>query len=649
MRFVKRVLRALPYLALATLPATTLWAQDSAEPQAYGSGVVLPIVQEIAELQNVAMSFTVTGTDAGFAAFCDGSVALVGATRPMSAEESSQCLGNGITYQELLVGHEILALIANPSDAPLTCLFQADINRAFAPSSAGNIMDWSALAGEPVEAGAEDPLSLTVYAPTPQTLTYTQLDALVSGDGLRRDATLQSTEQIIAAIASESGALGVVNLEAALNAGDSVLILDIDDGSGCFLPSAENVENRFYSAANRLFVYVNADQADTLAPVLEALSSEETSSDIVRAAGVTPPTAFAYEQNALIVRGEVEPGRSFSQDVTDFEIPATLVGEVRGGGAANAYNWARRVSDSLTSLQANLTINLVFEGEPAGLRRLCNGEVDFIFSHQRALSSEQVTACQANNITPEILSAGTRATVLVANQADDFALCLTTARVRSLWESASTDTITNWNQLGESFPDLDITLFGYNGSDATTDLLFAGASVPVLTARQDTEVSFDPLYRAAATANVSGAITYMSWQDYLRVQANGQQNIQLVAIDNGAGCITPSEQSINNGSYALSQPVSLIINQASLTDINVRSYLWSLFADENATIIDSEALVGLSFATLPSYRATLEQLFARADAAAQIPAPEGDTSTDGEAEPAGEVEATPEASAGTGN
>ena len=122
----------------------------------------------------------------------------------------------------------------------------------------------------------------------------------------------------------------------------------------------------------------------------------------------------------------------------------------------------------------------------------------------------------------------------------------------------------------------------------------------------------------------------MSWQDYLRVQANGQQNIQLVAVDNGAGCITPSEQSINDGSYALSQPVSLIINQASLTDINVRSYLWSVFADENATIIDSEALVGLSFATLPSYRATLEQLFARADAAVQLPAPEGEASTEDE-------------------
>lgn len=649
MRFVKRVLRALPYLALATLPATTLWAQDTADLQAYGSGVVLPIVQEIAELQNVAISFTVTGTDAGFAAFCDGSVALVGATRPISAEESNQCLGNDVSYQELLVGHEVLALIANPNDAPLTCLLQADINRAFAPSSAGTILDWSALAGEPVEEGAEDPLPLTVYAPTPQTLTYTQLDALVSGDGLRRDAALQSEEQIITAVARESGALGAVNLEAALNAGDSVLILDIDDGSGCFLPSAENVENRFYSAATRLFVYVNTSEAEALAPVLEALSNEEASSEIVRATGVTPPSASAYEQNALIVRGEVEPGRSFSQDVTNFEIPAVLVGEVRGGGAANATNWARRVSDSVTSLHANLTINLVFEGESAGLRRLCNGEVDFIFSYQQSLNSEQLAACTANNITPEILPVGARATVLVANQADDFSLCLTTARIRSLWESASTDTITNWNQLGESFPDLDVTLFGYNGSDATTDLLFAGTSGPVLTARQDTEVSFDPLYRAAATANVSGAITYMSWQDFLRVQANGQQNIQLVAVDNGAGCIVPSEQSINDGSYALSQHVSLIINQASLTDINVRSYLWSLFADDNATIIDSEGLVGLSFATLPSYRATLEQLFARADAAVQISAPEDNASAEEEAEPTGEAEATPETSTGAGN
>jgi len=64
------------------------------------------------------------------------------------------------------------------------------------------------------------------------------------------------------------------------------------------------------------------------------------------------------------------------------------------------------------------------------------------------------------------------------------------------------------------------------GGDA---LLFIAGDDPNITERLDTETNADPLYRAAATANVEGALTYMGWKDYVRALVNNQANIRPVA------------------------------------------------------------------------------------------------------------------------
>ncbi len=40
----------------------------------------------------------------------------------------------------------------------------------------------------------------------------------------------------------------------------------------------------------------------------------------------------------------------------------------------------------------------------------------------------------------------------------DFLTCLTTDEMATVWSAASEKTVTNWNQVNASFPDLPITL-----------------------------------------------------------------------------------------------------------------------------------------------------------------------------------------------
>ena len=108
-----------------------LMAQDSTTLPAAGSGVVLPLLTQLAQASASGVTFetNVTGSNAGLQAFCAGTTPVVGSTRLISAEEDSACQQNSVNYMELLVGHNILTFIGNPADTFTTCLTASDINK----------------------------------------------------------------------------------------------------------------------------------------------------------------------------------------------------------------------------------------------------------------------------------------------------------------------------------------------------------------------------------------------------------------------------------------------------------------------------------------------------------------------------------------
>lgn len=109
-------------------------------------------------------------------------------------------------------------------------------------------------------------------------------------------------------------------------------------------------------------------------------------------------------------------------------------------------------------------------------------------------------------------------------------------------------------------------LFAQPVADRYADLVLAGSGV-VQPMRDDTYNYGDPLYRAAAVANVAGGLTYMSWADYQKVVA-GQTGIQAVKV--GADCasaVEPTEASVTDGSYTLSQGAILLVSEKSLSKV----------------------------------------------------------------------------------
>ena len=612
------------FCLLALLPGMSpMLAQDAATVTVAGSAMVNAAVESLADAGEFeSISLTTTGTMAGIDQFCRGETDIATASRAITAAEDAVCRADEVAYSEFLVGHSILAFAVHPS-LPRGCLTTSELDALFKPSSVHEIRDWSSYD----ETVGELPIAFIV--PQDNRAAYAILDSLIAGDGLRRDAlAYEDRQDAILQVSQTEGAIAALSFSHEL-ADESLVVLELDEGgtAGCVSPSAQNVENRQYSAARPLFLYVNQARLaenSSLADLVGLIISEAAAATIADA-GFTPPSSDTYALNADIL-ANAESGRLFSAAESQFAIPAALVGQINISGSASAYQLLNAAADQLGRDNPQLVIDFSMSGQSAGIRRLCNDETDLVVL-ESTLDENTLEACAADNIDTFTLPLGTQATALVGNAADEHTSCLTAAQIRTIWHAESAGEINLWSDIDETFPEQDMTLFAAVAVDRYADMLMKAAGQVIPPIRRDTETHRDPLYRAAAVGNAPGALTYMSWADYQNVLKNEQANIQLVSVDDGAGCIAPSEANISSGAYALARPASLLVNESSLTELSLQSYLWSLFTEEGWQRMEEQGFVGVHVVDLASIRTNLETQFrlAEAEAAEQTAAEDSET------------------------
>ncbi|HET9950138.1 MAG TPA: hypothetical protein VFQ22_14545, partial [Longimicrobiales bacterium] len=69
--------------------------------------------------------------------------------------------------------------------------------------------------------------------------------------------------------------------------------------------------------------------------------------------------------------------------------------------------------------------------------------------------------------------------------------------------------------------------------------------------------------------------------------AENAQGLKLVAVDGGAGCVAPSDRTIDDGTYApLARPLTVYVSHGSLARPVVRSYV-ELLLTRAAEIVPS--------------------------------------------------------------
>lgn len=639
MRVIQRAQWVLLLFMLFALPTST-FAQDEEALTLAGSALAQPLFEAVADAAeaDLTLNADTTGTPAGYEALCAGEADIALATRPMSVEEESTCTEAGVEFVEVRLGYTVLAYIVNPELALTNCVTADELDDLLAPSAAANTLWADVFADAPADA------EVSVTLPPADTLAFALLDEITAGAGFRADASLaDDVANIAATVADTAGGFGVVPLSAIDDTNVQLLQLRNNDIAACVEPSAETISDESYPAGLNYYAYFNAEtlSANEGLQAVRAFIADEASTETITAAGFTPLSTEDYLTAAEALATN-QTGRQFSLAVAEFQIPPTVSGTVNIAGAAGAFSLVDGLTTTFTTQYTSMTINNEFLGEPDGLRRLCNSEVAMATTTAPP-SDETVENCAAADINLVTVPMGTQATVLVANAADEHLACLTTEQIVNTWGAeAEAEAVGNWQAVDGDFPDQDFILFAGNIGNPIPNLMMtqaAGESAPL---RADTESDTDPLYRAAAVANVEGSLTYMSWGQYQDVLANNQERIQLVAVDGGDGCITPTQITIDSGEYPLARTLYLVISETALSRIEVQSLLWFMFQDANFPNFERANFDTLNLNDLEGTRATLQDAFDAANAAAAARLVEEADATEEPAEDGTAEEATEE-------
>lgn len=632
MRLLQRAAGAALLAALCILPAGAL-AQDNDTIKVGGSGIAAPLFSALVEASGVesAIETTVSGTSGGLSALCEGGLDAALATRAINDVEDATCAAAGVSYVEVLLGYDAAVFIVNAGGEALSCVDTFSLSDVFAPSMAGTTAQWASF----------DPSlstnTITLALPPSNTTAYAQLDNVVSGDGLRTDITpLADEAAVIEAVKADVNTFGVVSL-AAVQGVEGIKVLEVSQGATCYPADADSLENGAYVLSQPLYAYVNAASLEKVGfkDVLTFAVGADAA-ETVRTSGYVTVSDTARETNITSVADGIV-GRTFSQPEPTYAIAPSVSGAVAVGGSPSVNTFVDTlVQGTIAQTYPSLTATLNFEGMVAGARRLCNGELD-ILAADRALTEEELANCEANAVTTFDVALGSQAVVMVASADADYLSCVKVEQLPTIW-AASADAPTTWNQVDSAWAEAPMYLFAPNFGEIYGDLLLSKAASG-LVLRDPTEQNADPLYRAAAVANAGSGLTYMRLQDYERAVEIGQAGIQLVAVDAGNGCVTPSVETVKDGSYPLARAITLKVTEKAIESEPTKSLLWLLFADTN---FSSLALNGFTGVTLGDFALTREALLAKFDeATARVAAREAlQLQSTPQATPEGEGEST---------
>ncbi|MCH8817504.1 MAG: substrate-binding domain-containing protein, partial [Chloroflexi bacterium] len=170
---------------------------------------------------------------------------------------------------------------------------------------------------------------------------------------------------------------------------------------------------------------------------------------------------------------------------------------------------------------------------------------------------------------------------VVANPANNFLECLTTAELRSIWEPGSR--LDRWSEVRDGFPDEKLRLYGPDTDSGTFDYFTEAIVGKEDASRSDYSASADDNVLIRGVAGDKNALGYFGFAFY----SSSPDLLKLIAIDSGSGCLYPSAQTINDGSYSpLSRPMFIYINLAALERVEVVAFL--NFYLDNAPVLVRE-------------------------------------------------------------
>ena len=268
-----------------------------------GSSTVYPITEAVAEEfqkqhRDIRVTVGISGTGGGFKKFCVGETDVSNASRPIKASEVDLCGKNGISYIELPVAIDGLAIVVHPSNSWASSMTVKDLKKLWEPAAQGTLSRWNQIRPDWPDK------EIHLFGPGVDSGTFDYFTEAIVGKAQASRGDYTSSEDdnvLVQGVATDPFALGYFGVAYYEQNKDKLKLVAIDDertenGAGPMFPTREHVADGTYQPLARpIFIYVNrrsADKPDIQAFVAFYLTAGRS---LVEEVGYIPFSVKEYE------------------------------------------------------------------------------------------------------------------------------------------------------------------------------------------------------------------------------------------------------------------------------------------------------------------------------------------------------------------
>ena len=566
----------------------TMYAGLSGDISIDGSSTVFPITEAVAEEfgdltdGNVRAVVGISGTGGGFKKFCANETVISDASRPIKQKEVDLCAAAGIEYIELPVAIDGLSVLVNPANDFVTCLTVDQLNMIWKPESEGVVMTWDQV--DPSFPNEE----IKLYAPGVDSGTFDYFTEAINGDGgvSRGDFVASEDDNVLVqGISGDKYSLGYFGYAYYVENQDKVKVVPIDGGSGCIAPTDEAINNGSYAPLSRpLFIYVRADAAQEqhIAEFVRYYLGEN-GQRLAASVGYIPYPQEIYDL-ALAKFNSGGTGTVFGGDsafkgpvadglmrkAADPSMYASLSGDIPIDGSSTVFPITEAVAEEFGDLtDGNVRAVVGISGTGGGFKKFCANET-VISDASRPIKQKEVDLCAAAGIEYIELPVAIDGLSVLVNPANDFVDCLTIEQLNMIWKPESEGVVMTWDQVDPSFPNEEIKLYAPGVDSGTFDYFTEAINGDGGVSRGDFVASEDDNVLVQGISGDKYSLGYFGYAYYVE----NQDKLKVVPIDGGAGCITPTDDAINNGSYApLSRPLFIYVRADAAQEQHIAEFV----------------------------------------------------------------------------
>ena len=255
---------------------------------------------------------------------------------------------------------------------------------------------------------------------------------------------------------------------------------------------------------------------------------------------------------------------------------SNLSGTIRIDGSSTVAPLSEAAAELFQAENPGVRVTVGTSGTGGGFEKFCAGETDISDASRPIKDDEEAPICKKNGVAYGEVQVANDGLAVVVNPQNDFAGCLTVAELKKIWDKGSK--VNNWMQVNPEFKDLKMELFGAGTDSGTFDYFTEAINGEEGRSRTDYNATEDDNVTVQGVSGSEGGIGYFG----LSYAQQNEGKVKAVEVDGGDGCVAPSAETVQDGSYKpLSRPLFIYPSEKALNRPEVKAFVEFYLANQD--------------------------------------------------------------------